>query len=265
VVDDHSTTDDPEAVVQAVGGSRVDFYQQPGHVGPPENFNTCIRRARGHLVHILHGDDYVQAGFYGQVARVFEDWPKAAAVFARCFTVDERGELEGISDRLAPAEAQPTCDASWIYYGSSILTPGVVVRRIFYEEHGGFVPELVHTADWEMCVRIITRGSAIAVNEPLASYRLSDDSHTSQMLRTGECWRDYLRFGDVCVHAGVVGFDPGYFRDTVARRAIKASRRFSRVGDSDAARANRDIFKELARPSLKIDEGVRNLRGLFPG
>src|SRR5215211_1793383 len=59
VVDDAST-DDPAAVVAELGGGRVDFFRQPRNVGHVENFNTCLRRAQGRLVHLLHGDDAVR-------------------------------------------------------------------------------------------------------------------------------------------------------------------------------------------------------------
>jgi len=59
VVDDCSTKDDPEAVVQELGRGRVQFFRQPRNVGAIENFNTCVRRSRGHYVHLLHGDDLV--------------------------------------------------------------------------------------------------------------------------------------------------------------------------------------------------------------
>src|SRR5215208_3279685 len=58
VVDDHSTNDDPEGVVREVGGGRVSFFRQPENVGHSRNFAACLERARGELVHLLHGDDF---------------------------------------------------------------------------------------------------------------------------------------------------------------------------------------------------------------
>src|SRR5262245_33451371 len=54
VVDDFSTQDDPAAVVAEVGKGRVGFYRQRQNVGHTTNFNTCIQRSRGELVHLLH-------------------------------------------------------------------------------------------------------------------------------------------------------------------------------------------------------------------
>src|SRR5262245_31425455 len=64
VVDDCSTKDDPEQVVRDVGRGRVKFYRQKQNVGHTRNFETCLQRTSGQLVHLLHGDDAVIRGFY---------------------------------------------------------------------------------------------------------------------------------------------------------------------------------------------------------
>ena len=82
VVDDCSS-DDPKAAVDELGDGRVGFYRQPANVGHVRNFNTCIRRARGHLVHILHGDDAVREGFYRLMEHPFQTQPAIGAAFCR--------------------------------------------------------------------------------------------------------------------------------------------------------------------------------------
>src|SRR5690349_2719971 len=72
VVDDGSTLDDPERVVEEIGQGRVAFYRQPQNVGHTKNFETCLKRARGQVVHLLHGDDYVLPGFYQKLQVAFE-------------------------------------------------------------------------------------------------------------------------------------------------------------------------------------------------
>src|SRR6266566_1236858 len=66
VVDDASA-DCPEDVVQSIGSGRVAFIRQPTNCGAIANFNTCISRSRGELIHILHGDDFVLPGFYAHI------------------------------------------------------------------------------------------------------------------------------------------------------------------------------------------------------
>src|SRR5262249_50406733 len=74
VVDDCSS-DDPQRVVSEIGGNRVGFFRQSRNVGHIANFRTCITRARGEIVHLLHGDDVVRPGFYERLEHGFNAGP----------------------------------------------------------------------------------------------------------------------------------------------------------------------------------------------
>ena len=93
VVDDHSTKDDPKAVVDELGGDRVSFYQQPHNVGYIKNFETCLQRSRGTLIHLLHGDDLVRDGFYQKMQRAFEERSDLGAAFCRHIFMERTGSL----------------------------------------------------------------------------------------------------------------------------------------------------------------------------
>ena len=57
VVDDHSTKDDPEAVVKEYGQGRVQLIRQEKNVGKVKNYETGLTASRGIYIHQLHGDD----------------------------------------------------------------------------------------------------------------------------------------------------------------------------------------------------------------
>src|SRR6186713_1387549 len=57
VVDDCSNDGDVQQLVNRVGKGIISFYRQPENRGSLRNFETCINRAKGHYVHLLHGDD----------------------------------------------------------------------------------------------------------------------------------------------------------------------------------------------------------------
>ena len=183
VVDDHSTTDDPEDVVMRLGGGRVDFYRQPENVGVVGNLNTCLQRSRGELVHLLHGDDLVVEGFYQTLDERLREHPDAGAAYCRHVYVDEHGR------RLEVAPPEPAASgiliegARFLAAEQRIMTPCIVVRRSVYERLGGFDDRLACAEDWEMWVRIAARFPVYYEERPLACYRLHDDSNTGRNLR----------------------------------------------------------------------------------
>lgn len=196
VIDDCSYQDAPELVVQEVGRGRVAFFRQAENVGHTANFLTCLRRARGHVVHLLHGDDYVRLGFYSKLAQAFSKDPSIGAAFCRHIIADGNGHWMQIS-ALEREEAGIFPDAARkLASKQRIQTPSIVVRRSVFERLGSFDQRLTWTEDWEMWVRIAAHYPIWFDPEPLAVYRVHAGSSTSLKTLTGENIRDLRR----CIH-----------------------------------------------------------------
>jgi glycosyltransferase involved in cell wall biosynthesis len=235
VVDDVSTKDDPEPVVREVGKGRVQLHRHAENLGATRNLNECLRRSRGRWIHILHGDDYVLPRYYERVGKATAEYPDVAMISTLVFVVDEFGE---ICDLMARAKGLEKGNRDALQFA------GVVLARRFVEEAGGFAPNLVHVADWEMWVRALARNGAASVNEPLACYREFAGNDTSRLRKTGENLRDYLRAAERFRHT-VEGFNVERFRTKVASLAADQARRFRALGDEGGAAANRKLWREL--------------------
>jgi glycosyltransferase involved in cell wall biosynthesis len=206
VLDDGSTRDDPAAVVAACGEGRVGFFRQPANVGPPDNFPTCIKRARGHWIHILHGDDMVAPGFYRAWEAAAAADATIGAAFCRTINVDREGARIDLSDpEAAQAGILPNLIGR-LAIENRIMFPSIVVKRSTYEQVGGFHRSLFHSADWDMWKRVALAVPVWYDPTPLAMYRLHPQSDTSYLMRTGaniadarhaiEIARSYLPAGD---------------------------------------------------------------------
>lgn len=186
VIDDHSTLDDPAAVVQEVGRGRVGFYRQPKNVGHTKNFETCLRRARGQIVHLLHGDDYVLPGFYERLQLAFETRPDTGAAFCRQIFMDDGGTWLDTSPLEQPESGILIHGLERLAQEQRIMTPSIVVRREVYERLGGFDSRLICSEDWEMWVRIASQYAVWYETEPLAAYRMHSASNTGRHVRSGD-------------------------------------------------------------------------------
>lgn len=187
VVDNCSTKDDPEAVVNEMGAGRIRFFRQPTNVGAIENFNSCVRFARGEWVHILHGDDYVRPGFYARAQQAVMAHPDLSAVAFRVIYTDSHGAWLGLSDLEAPVPRVLGPDfVARQLIAQRFQFVGMLVRRSAYEELGGFRAELKHCADWDMWNRLAVRKKIFYDPEPLACYRHHEGADSAQMFRTGE-------------------------------------------------------------------------------
>jgi hypothetical protein len=192
VVDDCSTADDPAAVVAELGGGRVAFHRQSRNVGHTRNFNACLRRSRGRLVHLLHGDDFVRDGFYRAMERAFDAAPAIGAAFCRHVYVDGAGLVRSEGPVLQERSGVVDDWLGRIAVRQHVQPPAMVVRRAVYERLGGFDQRILsYGEDWEMWVRIAAACPVWHEVEPLAAYRLHDGSLSGRAMRTGQNVRDF--------------------------------------------------------------------------
>ncbi|MEM9924947.1 MAG: glycosyltransferase [Cyanobacteria bacterium P01_D01_bin.50] len=198
VIDDCSTKDDPAAVVEELGRGRVNFYRQPNNVGHVKNFNTCLQRSRGKLIHVLHGDDRLLNNFYTKLLSGFETEPSIGAAFCRQMNINENGE-----ELWCPEVEQSHSGklSNWIEriaVQCIIQPPSIVVRRDVYEKLGGFDSRICCTGeDWEMWVRIAAHYSMWYEPEVLVNYRVHSVSLTKRCQRTGQNIRDLSKAVDI--------------------------------------------------------------------
>lgn len=186
VVDDASTVDDPEPVVRRVGSNRVSFFRQPRHLGLVGSWNSCIERAQGEWVHILHSDDFAFLGFYAHLKAAVETRNDVGAAFCRCVIVDEN---ERWSYVLGLERDTPGILPGFLYkigLSQRISSPAIVVRRSVYENLGGYRLDLSFYADWEMWARIAAYYPIWYEPEILAAWRTHSGSKTTAVMRAVE-------------------------------------------------------------------------------
>ncbi len=191
VIDDGSRRGDPESLVGELGGGRIGFHRHLGNLGATQAFNTCLRRARGRWVHILHADDEVMPGFYAAYQRVIESRDDLVMVVGPVTVIDAHGK------RLHTLGPEPPAVGGVIHDFTSLqLTrqqvqfAGWVLRREACERVGGFCTLLHHCADWELAFRLGLHGPVGCVEKSYAGYRMHVGSDTRRLMLTGENVRE---------------------------------------------------------------------------
>ncbi|MCI0339006.1 MAG: glycosyltransferase [Acidobacteria bacterium] len=241
VVDDGSTEVDVERLVRNVAGDRITFHRRPERGGLCVAWNTCIERARGHWVHILHQDDLVLPGFYHRLREGIEREPDIGAAYCRDILMDEDGHWHYIS----PLESRtpgiiPDC-LERIASGQFIRTPAIVVKRDVYRKVGGYSRELVYTLDWDMWKRIAARYPFWYEPQPLACYRTHNSSETYRLIHAG---------ADIVDARKSIEISRAYLpREIADRVSAKAAERFSIEAVKNARRllGLRDVTAAFAQ------------------
>ncbi len=192
VVDDVSNEGDVAAIVERVGKGRVAYYRQPVNVGNVRNFETCINRAVGEFVHILHGDDYVEPGFYKAITQLFTDYPEAGAACTDWRAVDDNGVPVWTN---APVGDERGLLKNWhqrIAIRQWLEPPAMVVKRSVYEDLGSFY--MVNCSeDWLMWNRIAAKYPVAYHPEVLAKYRNHDQNTTAVSFKNRKNFLDIYK------------------------------------------------------------------------
>ena len=193
IVDDASPDCDVVALLASWGIGGVPVFRRTVNGGLGRCWNTCIARAQGELVHILHQDDLVEPHFYARMSATARAFPEAGMLF--CRTRFEEGKATSRVD--VPEQSAPGPIPGWlekICSAQRLQCPSAVVRRAVYAALGGFDETLRYVIDWEMWIRIAAYRAVAYVPEVLAVYRIHANTQSSRLKAVGAI-SDDLSFG----------------------------------------------------------------------
>lgn len=196
IVDDCSRQNDPETFVKTKYDKRVSYYRQSQRVGMAANWNTCVQRAKGEFIHILHQDDFVADGYYKEIEMLAQQYPEVGLYATRSFFVDSESIIVGVTDRVPELE-HPAKATDAFFYQNPIQCAGVTVRRRSYEALGGFEIDLGYVTDCEMWARVTGFHGAVVSAKVKAFYRTGSDTETARALKTAEGVHDVCRLNEL--------------------------------------------------------------------
>jgi glycosyltransferase involved in cell wall biosynthesis len=183
VIDDCSP-DDSFAVAQAIAAEdpRVEARRHELNRGHIATYNEgLLEWADGDYSVLISADDVMAPGALRRAVDVMERHPEVGFVYGHAVNWDDR-------EPRRPARTEPTGTTVWTGQewldivcglGHTVITsPEVMVRTELQQQVGGYLPELPHTADVEMWMRLAAHaGVAYIKGVDQAYYR----QHGTQM------------------------------------------------------------------------------------
>jgi glycosyltransferase involved in cell wall biosynthesis len=168
VVDDGSTDDTRVRVAQYA--ELVQYFYKPNG-GQASAFNFGIAKARGEYVAILDADDYWLPSKLSKVVKAFETGPDVSLVYHRF----QEFRMESCEWRLGDFNAVsgfiPSDKKSALLF-TACQTSGLTFRTEMVRKLLPLDERMTIQADGLLAALIIFLGPAIAIDEPLAVYRI---------------------------------------------------------------------------------------------
>ncbi len=178
VVDDCSTDDTAEIGERlAAGDPRVHFKKHARNMGHIATYNETLVTVTADYCVLLSPDDQLTRGSLARATRVMDAHPEVGLTYGRDLTFFD------VPPTDAEARAASTGQARFYSYAdflalacrlcqTPLQAPTVVVRTALHHAIGYYLPELPHTADTEIWLRMAASGDVCALDDIQAFRRL---------------------------------------------------------------------------------------------
>ena len=194
IVDDCSADNTAEIVRPfCARDPRVRFAVNAVNLGMVNNWNHCLRQARGQYIKFLFGDDklcHPQA--LGKMAALLERHPSAVLAASARTILDEHSNVVDIWRPLAEGchNGRKIIAACLMQNGENLVgEPSAVLFRQA-DAGRGFDPQYRQIVDLEMWFRLLERGDLAYTREPLCGFRRHPLQETERNAARGLSWRE---------------------------------------------------------------------------
>jgi glycosyltransferase involved in cell wall biosynthesis len=193
IIDDASP-DDTSQVAAALTREdpRVTYLRHCANKGHIATYNEGIAWASAEYMLILSADDYLLPGALSRAAIIMDKHPEVGFTFGKVIRFEGDGSICQTITGFGESDTRDWKVLSGIQFiilsGACNIVPTAtaVVRTKLQQQVGGYRPELPHTADMEMWLRLAAHASVGMSPEYEAVYRRHSDNMSLAYL--GKTW-----------------------------------------------------------------------------
>ena len=259
VIVDGGSTDESVEVTERYADRLAWWVSEPDR-GQPHAINKGFARTTGEYMAYLNSDDTLLPGAISRLVETLAREREALVAFGDAEFVDERGQLiRHGQPRVWEVGAMARCGSG------SVLQPASLWRREAWELAGPMDEDYQYVFDTLFFLRVAATGAkATYLPEPLATYRIHDESKSARMMETAH-GAEVLRFADE--YFGGIDLPQSIRPHARAARAAyyrRAALSLYNAGDVGGARKT-FLRSLLLRPKMSAQTARYMARTLIPG
>ncbi|OGD53079.1 hypothetical protein A3K80_04965 [Candidatus Bathyarchaeota archaeon RBG_13_38_9] len=211
VIVDDASTDNTLEIIRSYRDPRIRIEVNKKNLGPINNWNRCIKLAKGSLIKFLHQDDVLYPTCVEKMVRLFGLYQQIGLVFAQYDVLLENPidptaivwkeryqKLNTQFQYLSEVNNGRELFKTWLadgFKGNWIGGPSnVMLRKAFLEHIGMFNTRLREIVDYELWIRMMYFYDIGFINETLSTYRKHLSSLSASNIRQDHSWLDRLWF-----------------------------------------------------------------------
>ncbi len=173
--------------------ARVHFAVNPANFGMVNNWNHCLRRARGQYIKFLFGDDMLwRPEALGKLVGLIERHPSAVLAASGRAILDEKSNVTDVW-RPWPEGCQngrKVIAACLVESANLVGEPSAVLFRK-RDAQRGFDPKLRQVVDMEMWFHLLENRDLATTPEPLCAFRRHARQQSAVNDAAGIAWQEH--------------------------------------------------------------------------
>ena len=178
IVDDAST-DGTEAIGRrlAAADPRVEYCRHEDNWGHIPSYNEALSRVTADYCIILSADDLLTPRSLMRATRVMDAHPDVSLGYGRDITFRHAPPATGTFPTVCSYRIMDYVeflDRSCAQGQTGIQAPAAIVRSSVHHDVGGYLPELPHSGDTEIWLRLAAYGRVVELSADQAYRRLHD-------------------------------------------------------------------------------------------
>lgn len=175
IIDDASPDNTPEVALELLADPRVQYRRHVSNKGLISTANEGIAWAQSDYVLLLSADDSLLPGAFARAAELMDQHPSIAFTFGGV-QLDKQGQRSpmwvGIGNQTHVLTGREFISLSGAK--NIVLSPTAIIRTSVQKKVGGYLPDLPHTSDMEMWLRLAAHGKVGVIASDQAVYRWHD-------------------------------------------------------------------------------------------
>ena len=261
IIDDAST-DDTEAVGRRLADAdvRVEYIRHHVNRGHIASYNEMLARVTGDYCVILSADDLLTPRSLARATRILDAHPDAGLAYGRDIPF-----REAPPDTATPfprvcghvlLDYREFLERSCRLGHTGIQAPAAIVRSSVHRTVGGYLPELPHSGDTEIWLRLAAHAPVVELHADQAFRRLHSHNMSlsySPLSRLREQRRAFeIHFDEFRTRRPEIGAAAPMVARTIAESAFWSAARAFDAGD-DA------ICREFLAFAVETDPGIESI------
>jgi glycosyltransferase involved in cell wall biosynthesis len=172
VIADNCSPDNTREVVESYADPRIRYFRHEPGIKPNDNFNFCLRQAKGVYFLLLHDDDKVDPDFLSVCLAAANYRDDIGVIRTGANIIDGTSRVTGIAPNRAADLSTADYFLAWFEGETRFYICGTLFNTRRLRESGGFGSRHNLFQDDVALVTLAARFGRVDVEEPKASFRV---------------------------------------------------------------------------------------------